>query len=144
MIFWHTKAASATRDLWVALRDIGPMLDVRIAERVAEGWQPETPIALVVTNRGKRVNDLLHATGAFFMVASARFIALLDDLGATGWVTAPVEIHYKNGDALSGYRLMVTTGRCDRFFDDDEDDSLDPDVELGGKPADPSRGLGWQ
>lgn len=130
--FWIAQPSMATRDVWVCLQDMKPS-DMKIAKRIADGWQPGSPIQLEVFHRGKRTNDFLHTGGTFFMVVSERFVTFLEEIGATGWATAPVEIHYKNGEELPGYRLMVTTGRCDRFFAKKKKHS--------DKPADPS--VGW-
>jgi hypothetical protein len=114
--------------------------DLSLAERVAAGWQPPAPIPFTVDNRGKRCGDLLHTSGSFVVVASERFCALLSEIGATGWVTAPVAIHYKDGEELRGYRLLVTTGRCADFLierDDYDDDVVEPvDVSVGWDGSD--------
>lgn len=133
MRFWLAEPAYSTRDLWVGPRDHGPNLGQRIAERVADGWQPDPAIALKPFNNGKRLHDFLHTGGSFFMVVSQRFIQLLEEIEATGWTARQVDFRDRKGEPIAGYRLMVTTGRCDRFFNDDGE----PD----GQPADPS--VGW-
>lgn len=148
--FWRAIAASSTRDTWVSMPDMKLGDDLRLTEAVARGEQPDGPVHLKVGNRGKYRGDLLHASGGFYVVASLRLVGVLEDMGATGWVTAPVEIRYPSGEELTGYRLLVTTGRCADFRmgrGDNADEEAPVDVSIGWDGSDvfwweaPSRGF---
>lgn len=132
MQFWSMAPKSATSDTWVGLQDHSDLGEA-LNEKIARGGQPPTPISLGVRNRGKHVGDMLHATGNFINVASERFCDVLEEVGATGWMSVPVEIRYKNGEELPGYRLVVPTGRCDDFRIERED--IDDYVPIDSFPG---------
>lgn len=100
-------AQSTSRDTWVGLRKRN--YDTVVA-RVVAGKVDRTEME--VSNRGPRVGDLLWTGGSPFLVASARLMAVLRDIGATGWASCPAEIRYKNGDPLPGFEMLVVTGHC--------------------------------
>lgn len=137
--FWEVNPAASARDTWVVLRDDSPGSDVRVAEAIASGETTTDPIPLVVSNRGQRRGDLLHATGEYIVVASDAFCELLEGIHATGWTSVRAEIRYKNGEELAGYRLLATTGRCADFRDSHHDDDApeEPvDVSVGWDGSD--------
>lgn len=67
------------------------------------------PLVLKRWNRAKRAGDMVWTTGSL-KVASDRFIASLERIGATGWRTFPVEIHLPKGERLTGYQGIASTG----------------------------------
>ena len=60
-------------------------------------------------NRSQRFRDMIWTCGSE-KVASDRFIAALERIGATGWKTFPIEIHLAKGERLTGYRGFASTG----------------------------------
>jgi len=44
-------------------------------------------------------------------ILSSRFFDLMEEFGATGWTSYPVEIRGKNDVQIEGYRCLVVTGR---------------------------------
>ena len=100
-------AQSTSRDTWVGLRKRN--YDKVVAKVIAGQIKRAK---MVVSNRGPRVGDLLWSGASPFFVASNRFMSVLRDVGATGWISCPAEIHYKNGEALPGYEMLVVTGHC--------------------------------
>lgn len=132
MSFWQLGAAYANRDTWVDLVHDGDLGD-DLTSRIAAGDLPDEPVRLEVCHRGKNRGDLLNATGNFIVVASERFCEVLEEIDATGWVSVPVEIRYKNAEELPGYRMVVATGRCDDFRIERED--IDDYVPIDSFPG---------
>lgn len=56
---------------------------------------------------GKRMGDLLWATGPSLKLVSDRFIGALNDMGVTGFKTVPVEIRTLKQDLVQGYQGFV-------------------------------------
>ncbi|MDN5896230.1 MAG: hypothetical protein L0H93_19690 [Nocardioides sp.] len=129
---WRMSANANTGDTWVA-PDTDPRayVEEEAVKNMAAGDVVEAPFGFTVFNRGKQRGDLLHAGGAFIVVASDRLIRVLEDIEATGWVSAPVPIRYANGETLPGYQLLVPVGRCTNFHADLDPDDED-DVVRGG------------
>lgn len=147
--FWEVRPARTVRDTWVGTRDVFRRTDIELAERIAAGDLPATAVPLFVRHRGEYRGDLLHATGECVVVASEAVCESLARTGATGWVTAPAAIRYRNGEELPGYRLLVTTGRCADFRIQRSADAPEArvDVSVGWDGSDvfwwqaPSRGF---
>lgn len=61
---------------------------------------------------GRTPLDLLGTTYAALLIASERFVTVLEKEGFTGWTTYPVFLHQKNGQILPGYSGLSVTGRA--------------------------------
>lgn len=130
---WELTAKSATSDTWIGLDGASRKAEW-VAKRLTSGESAGIQLSFTVFNRGKRRGDLLHAGGLRQVVASKRLCGVLEDIRATGWASTPVEVWFKNGEELPGYRLLVPLGRCSAFgktFDDETFEVF---------PVDPTKG----
>lgn len=71
---------------------------------------PSSPIPFR-WGEGSRLYDLLLSTLPSYL-ASTRCFSALEEAGATGWSTYPIDLHGKNDEVIEGYRGLVVTGRC--------------------------------
>lgn len=132
--FWLVGATSTSADTRVGIADEADPLGEALLARLRDGWEPADPVGLRVAARGRHRGDLLPSDGAYIVVASDRFVDTLRAIDASGWTAATVRITYAGGDELTGYQLLVPTGRCADFR---MQKALDDDAEY---PVDPSNG----
>lgn len=88
-------------------------IDFDVGERVAAGdlGRATGPPVFKPVGRSRRTGTLIRSTGAHKLISDAA-AAVLKDIGATGWVTYPVEVRLGKGDVLSGYQGIASTGAC--------------------------------
>ncbi|KGM14425.1 hypothetical protein [Cellulomonas bogoriensis] len=117
------QARSAVRDVWIQPRwegkpALGPWhsADGRdVVDLIAGGDldQISFPVWFQAFGRGTRWGDMLWTGGLPCKVASTRFVAVLESIGATGWRTFEVDLRAKGGDPVPGYLGIATTGPGD-------------------------------
>ncbi|GAA5154948.1 hypothetical protein GCM10023340_39340 [Nocardioides marinquilinus] len=115
--FWLVTAASTARDCWV--RITSPETDPvgeSVMERLLADQPLDGPLELTVWNRGPRRGDLLWTGGGTFSAVSERAVGVLESIGATGWRSVPATTRFANGDPLTGYHVLVVTGRSGELF----------------------------
>lgn len=126
---YELQAKSATRDLWVMSRfpgepELGPFLMADgsdVYELVADGEVERVGFIprFVHHNRGRRVGDLLWATGADVKLASRRFIDVLETIEATGYRTFPVRVEMRDGSSVGdfvGLAVLDSNESHDLYF----------------------------
>ncbi|MEV8375128.1 hypothetical protein AB0P21_20490 [Kribbella sp. NPDC056861] len=107
------QARSTGRDLWVVpdhpgMPSLGPWRHRSgglVSELVADGEVDRlgfTP-RFKRTGRGQRVGDLIWTTGDFAKIASLRFVRVLEEIGATGFRTFPVDVVAGDGSPLGEF-----------------------------------------
>ncbi len=133
--FWFIEAKSTASDTRVGMADDADVVGEKLLAWLREGWEPAAPIKLRVATRGRHLGDLLPTDGAYIVVASDRFVGTLRTIGASGWKAFPTQLTYADGDALAGYQLLVPTGRCADFREQQK--ALGEGTEY---PIDPSNG----
>lgn len=111
--FWYVQALS-DRYPWILdqMPDIPPDQERDRYERVSAGDLSDIgggPLVFKHANRSRRFRDMIWTCGST-KVASDRFIATLERIGATGWTTFPIEIHLAKGERLTGYQGIASTG----------------------------------
>lgn len=74
--------------------------------------QPPSRIAFRL-DAGRKAYDLVGTTTGILRLLSARFVATLRDVGASGWNAVPVDILPSRGTADdAAYHMLTVTGRC--------------------------------
>ncbi len=117
----------ATRDMWVGPEWKGrpkpgtvppPLFPVRLPDGravidvIADGDIDEVPFPVWFqpSNSGKRLGDLLWATGLSTKLASRRFVDVLEQIGATGYRTYEVTFVDRKRNPIDGYIGVASTG----------------------------------
>jgi len=72
---------------------------------------PQEPVRFRY-DEGRQLYDYIGTTWAVLDIVSDRVVRVLTDSGFTGWTTYPVDVRYKDGQPLHGYRGLAVTGRC--------------------------------
>lgn len=61
---------------------------------------------------GHKYYDFIGTTSAAIDLISSRIVAAMHQGGITGLATCPTDLKDKNGEAVIGYELLGTIGRC--------------------------------
>lgn len=139
-------AAFALRESGASLGARGSPLRVATRELIHNDFalargedRPSVPIEFVRAE-GAMLHDLLGTTYASLVLVSARFRAVLEEEGFTGWTTFPVKVVDPDAQ-LGGYGGLAVIGRCGAIDDSLSEEILLPPPVAGGRSARALRGL---